>query len=412
MMAVQRFVTNRWELAGVGLLLGLWMFPDYKYFDCVMPLVAVYLGYRLLEIPRPPMAWIAGAFVGLAYFFGRNHGLYLFVSFTILIIVKSFQTKDWKRWGLGGFLGLLTGFLPLLLMFIFARDFARSYFDFIFRFGAAILPLPMPWFWKIHLFSIFQPGAFPVILFGLLFNLALFFYLFGAYRFFKNRKNPSAMDDFLLACSAVGLPYFHYMIHHADLEHLAVFIAPFWLGLFVRLSFSKLKLGMVLAAALGVSFFSITAPYHLDKMLAPYQKGGVERWIGQDRILLSAQTDDFLNTVGRILENARPGEGFMAFPHLPALYPVFGLKSPTWEIYSLFPFAKGEQERIIGQMRENNVRWALIDNTAIDGNDALRFQKTSPLVWQYLVQNYRVIPAPNGYQDCFLFFQSDGTPEF
>ena len=223
LMALQPFIPNRWVLAGIGLLLGLWMFPDYKYFDCVIPLAAVYIGYRLLESPWPRMAWIAGAFVGLAYFFGRNHGLYLFVSFAILIIVKSFQTKDWKRWGLGGLLGLLTGFLPLLLMFVFARDFARSYFDFIFRFGAAILPLPMPWFWKINLFSIFQPGALPVILFGFLFNLALFFYLFWAYRFFKNRKSPQSMDDFLLACSLVGLPYFHYMIHHADLEHLAVF---------------------------------------------------------------------------------------------------------------------------------------------------------------------------------------------
>ena len=138
----------------------------------------------------------------------------------------------------------------------------------------------------------------------------------------------------------------------------------------------------------------------------------MEREIGQDRILLSAQTDDFLETVGRILRNVRPGEGFMAFPHLPALYSVFGLKSPTWKIYSLFPFAEGEQERIIGEMRDNNVRWALIENTAIDGNDALRFENTSPLVWKYLIQNYRVIPSPNGYQDCFLFFQSDGTPKF
>ena len=178
------------------------------------------------------MVWIAGVFVGLAYFFGRNHGLYLFLSFGALLAVKCRQTGDWKRWGGRWLSGLLAGFSPLILMFIFAPDFARSYFDFIFQFGAAILPLPMPWIWKIDPFSAFQPGAFPEFIFRVLFNLALFLYFFWIYRFFRNRKNPSRLDSFLLVCSLVGLPYSHYMFHH---HFLFLFRVVHQQHLFVRI---------------------------------------------------------------------------------------------------------------------------------------------------------------------------------
>jgi hypothetical protein len=220
------------------------------------------------------------------------------------------------------------------------------------------------------------------------------------------------IDLFLLVCSLVGSAYLHYVFSRADLEHLAVALFPFWLGIFVQLSHSRIKLRIFLGAALAVSAFSITAPYHLVKLTATYQSGTVAYEIGKDRIFLGRDTAAFLDMVAEILKNEKPGDGFMAYPHLTTIYPVFGLKSPTWKIYSLFPCSEVEQERIIREIRENNVRWALIKNTALDGNDALRFQKTSPLVWQYLVRNYRVIPSPNGYQDCFLFFQSDRTPKF
>jgi hypothetical protein len=52
------------------------MFPPHKLYEGALTAAAVFFGAWLIESPTPWRHFGSGVFLGLAAFFGRNHGLY------------------------------------------------------------------------------------------------------------------------------------------------------------------------------------------------------------------------------------------------------------------------------------------------------------------------------------------------
>jgi hypothetical protein len=104
------------------------MIPRYKVFEQSIALIAVYVAVRLMELPTIRRHFVAGIFVGLAAFFGRNHGLYNLIAFGIVILVLG--SANWSKLSrrlLSWIGGICCGYLPQLVMFVFVPGYFRSF---------------------------------------------------------------------------------------------------------------------------------------------------------------------------------------------------------------------------------------------------------------------------------------------
>ena len=397
LLAARRVSRNLFELAGLGLLLALWIYPDYKCFDCAIPLMALYLAFRLWTDPSRRMAALAGAFVGLSTFFGFNHGLYLLASFGVLMGMVCRRFPKWKS-SLGCWLaGILAGALPYFVLLSGVKGFGKaclgtlkSYFE-----TGAYLSLPVPWPRILPLFQAFNPFNLSQFLVGALFIALPLAYAFWFLRIiFDSRKILSSVNGmFLWLCALVGLPYLHYVFGRADIYHLAAGTAPFWLGCWIVASPFKAGRLLVLAFGLLTSFFSIGFQAQWMEGLRPSSDSFVECRIGEDTMALNRGTAAPIAGLLNIVQNLKPGESLLFYPHLPGLYAVFQKKSPLWEIYSVFPPKADEERKLIGEVETSPIRWCVIDIEGMDGRRDLEFENAHPVFWEYLSKNWRRVPS-------------------
>jgi len=405
LLAAQKYLVSRWEILGLGVLLGLWMFPDYKFFDCCIPLIGIWMGLQLLESGPPRQVLAAWIFAGLAFWIGRNHGLYLTFVFFLLTLERVRRRGDGlslSLWSLGG---LTLGLLPFAWIGLEKEGFWQAYAVQalrIFQWGSTNLALPIPWLWSPFQGAGGGPGGHWFITAAA--NLLPLAYGLGLLQFWRHQKNPAPLDKILLVCSLVGAGYLHYFYSRADLEHLAVALSPFWIGFGAWLAprarlWRAFLMGMIL-----FSFLGATAPYHLYKIRAFSPTPTIKYSMGTDEIWVYPDQAYFLNAVARLLKYQKPGQSLLILPHWPTLYAVFGIKSPCWEIYPGFPASSQEQEQMIKEMEKNHVRWALIDESWLDGREDLSFPNTHPEVWKYLNDRYRLFPKPFCHVADRLFF--------
>lgn len=396
LMAAKRVTSNRWELAGIGLVLVPWLFPDYKVFDGVMPLVGIYVGCRLLENPAPLTFGLSGVFVGLAFFMGLNHGAYLLASFLVLLIL-SLHKKVWIQEGLSFLAGLGGGLLPFLMMVLLAPGFGgimvRTIAQILDRHNTN-LALPVPWPWTLPWpgWDLNAVGAF---LLGVFFLAPLVLYPCWLFLFFARKRGGGSPADLLWrVCVIVGIPYLHYAFSRADDQHLAVAMTPLMLGIFSQKVLSPTWRRVFLSLGILLTLGCAGVRSDLVQILISPPTGGNVR-IGADNLRLDPETIGLLQGTEKVVKKLGPGENLLVLPHMPALYAAFGLKSPLWEIYWSFPASPEEQAREIRDIENQKVTWAIIDNCPLDGREDLRLQNTQPFVWDYLRRNFTLDAGAN-----------------
>lgn len=394
--AVKRATRDRWELAGLGLLLSLWMCPTYRSIDCALPMFGVYLGCRLLEDPGRRAVWASGAFVGLAAFFGRNHALYLGVSAGALLALRCWRARRWKDDAAAWALGLAAGLAPLLVMLAFVKGFCAAYLDALagpWRAGATNVSLPIPWLWQFHWTLSPDRHEIVFLILRVVFLAMPLSYGYAALKGALGAKG-TRLNALVPACALVGAAYFHEVFSRADFEHLAAGAAPFWLGLFALAGACALKRRSVLAAGLVLSFLSTGVASGLYDALRPEAAYPYDCVVSGDRLRVDLYTLDVIDGARRIAHALRPGEALLALPQLPGLYALLDRKSPVREIYTILPASEEEQGRMIEGIEKNNVRRAIIENEPIDARDDLRFMNTNPLVWNYLGAHFKRAADP------------------
>ncbi|MBD1837179.1 hypothetical protein [Coleofasciculus sp. FACHB-501] len=408
-----RRVTQSWSILTIeGLLLLLWMYPRHKLFEPSIAMAAVYFGILLLERPSLLRHFIAGAFVGLSAFLGRNHGLYTFLSFLLLIFLiwaKLDRNNLIKRLSLW-VAGLFVGYSPMFFMLVLVPGFFNSFVDsikFLFRFGKTNYPLPVPWVWHPNYSEmnlIESANAFFIGLFFLilpLFNILILIQLFLSKRDALRLKHP------LIASTLVSLTYMHHAFSRADLPHLAQSIHPLLIGLIslpsaFQFKFRKSLNIVLLSATLFATVFSvgIASPYYLKATTPPEQY--VKSSITNDALWMDIGSASIIDIFRQINNQfIKQNEGLLIAPPWPGFYPILQRKSPLWDIYLVFPETEDRQKAMIAELRHKNVNWIILGDVASDGRDELRFKNTHPLLWNHFQEDFKVIDTkslPDNYE--------------
>ncbi len=410
LLVVRRVVSSWWVLSLVGLLLVAWMFPSHKLFEPVVEMAAVYVGVCLLERPSRKRHFLAGVFVGVAAFFGRNHGLYSFLAGAMLIAFIQLRIHREaalvRLCALG--LGLVVGSLPLFLMVLVIPGFAQAFLDsilWLISLGTTNLPLPVPWPWSgMHQrFALDERLAFMFV--EIWFVMVPLFFLGALLLLLKYPLVDRQRQSVLVSSTCVGLWYVHYAFSRADLAHLAQSLAPMLLGVVALPAFvgarenswpSRLVLGGLVIFTLG--------PAYLGSPLVRlcYRTPCVSYELHNETLWLRPGERDLVATVRRIVaERVRPEEGLFIAPHWPTFYRILQRPSPTWPLYFLFPETMDRQEKIIADLRKNNVQWAILGDVALDRREELRFRHTHSFVWLFLMREFAPVAVkglPPGYQ--------------
>lgn len=392
LLAARRAVRPYWLLALIGILLLIWMHPRHKLFEPAIAMAAVFFAVRLIERPELARYFASGVFIGLAAFFGRNHGLYLFAAFAaviVLIRLKSGAGQSLMK-AFSWLAGIGVGFLPMILMFLFVPGFWGKYMEwalFIMRVGAN-LPLPVPLPWNASNINSFSMGVLFIsmpILFAAAFVWAL-----------VSKENDIKTNAIFISSVAIGVFYMHHAFSRADLGHLAQAIHPFLLGIVAVPALFKGRARSLSAVLVG-AFLLITSAFTISRE-TPYLmkvKGDFIKYdVGGDSLWISRATAGQIDSVKAISANVAPNEELLIAPHWPTMYALIGRQSPLWQIYFLFPELPGKEKAMIDDLNAHNVRWVILGDIALDGRDELRLRNTHPLMWKYFQEEFRVVNGP------------------
>jgi hypothetical protein len=413
LLAAKRASTNRWELSGLALVLVLWMYPYYKFADQIVPMTALYIGCRLAEAPGPRNSLISGIFVGFAGFIERQHEVYLFFSFLVLVLFLFKGTGRAKSGISNLLLGCFLGNVPLLLMFLLVKGFFRSYMVHMVRvffwYGTTNIALPVPWPWKDQWLPWRGFFSLGLCLTDCFYLLVPFLFVACLFVIWRGRRVPVESEKLLLVACLVGLPYLHFAFSRADLEHLSPCIGPFWVAFFAIGKDSLLRKAF-LALALVVTSFSVVQRTGIMDYLNPSNIWPVKYRIDGDEFHLNSWTASYLEKVGAVVQELKPGESLLLLPNLSAIYTIFHLKSPTWEIFNTLPTPDSFQRRTIQEMERNNVQWVVLNDYALDGRKDLMYTNSQPVVWDYIRKHYGLVDYPGITGTCMIFHRLNKKP--
>ena len=412
-----RRVLNSWvQLIFAAIILVRWMLPTWKIYEPVILIAAIYFAVLIIEKASRLRLLLAGIFIGLAAFFGRNHGLYCGVAFVLLLFYLNWTSDKRVLLQRLGVLsaGVVIGYLPMFLMFAFVPGFLNQYkVSILFNVNHGTnLRLPVPWPWRQSYQLVGTREVINRVTIGVLYLVLPAFYLFGLARLFLRRT--SNMHPVFIASIFIGVVYLHYTFERPQLYYVVWTIPAFILGLLslpASIVSDKRKKLQIAAWSILV-LFTITAlemsqeNYFTIKMKSLVKAKLLRRYGGDFAQAMNAQgllkTDVRGDTLWVLSDTATmidhmkavdqnlvgPNEQILVAPYLPGLYAVLKKRSPLWQIYFLLPY---DQEIMVQDLERKRVNWALVCHHYMDDRPELEFRQTHNLIWEYLVKNFEPI---------------------
>ena len=416
LLALRRGVRSVWALVGAGLLLYFWMIVPFRYFDSGIPLVAVFLGVRFLEKTSWKRSFSCGAWAGLASFFGVNHGLYLFVGFYALLayaIAKGAVDDAMKKRIAFGF-GFAAGTLPILAMLLGVPGFYESYAEHLMRLGGFLklgvtnIPLPVPWPWTFswQTFGRLYPDIWVRLLgfanalsIGTALVLLFLFYVFAFPAVLRVQKGDIRGRAVFIVPVWIGAVYLHHVFSRAESLHIGEAFFPVILGVWslqgAYPSFNKVLARALVALVTFVSFLAAGLQSNLLLKNFSYKKNLVRYPVGKELFWMLKADAAFARGIQKVVAaHVRPDEPVLLAPLLATFYPMLGKQPPVYEVYFGHPQTEKIQWRMIRQLEEKKVNWAIIGDQYVDNIDELRLSQTHVLLWRYLATNFEILPAP------------------
>jgi hypothetical protein len=393
LLVCRRLTSNVVTLAAMGTILAAWMFPRHKLFEPAISMAAVWVGVRLLEAPSSRRLFAAGAFAGLAAWFGRNHGLYCVLAFAALIalLVRAGRIQSAGNAVRSFVLGIAAGSAPLWIMLLVVPGFPAAFWDsIVFHLTQGLnIPLPYPWPWRIDLHGPFGFDLVARVGTVAAFALPLLLYPLGLVLALRTPPDRQADRAVLISATSVGTFYLHHASIRSDVPHLAQAIHPLLLlVLAIPASMSLRRVARSLAlGTLGA--ITVVVALNANQSLKHLRSGGrvefvVHEVAGERLKLPAAQALQLRGIEAAIRSRVGPGDRLFVAPTGPGFYPVFNKTSPAWWLYFLWPATDAAQRGTIERLEAAAVEWALIIDDAIDGNEALRFRNSNPQVRGYL----------------------------
>jgi len=410
LLAARRLSRNWLFLTGVALLLSAWMHPRYKVFEQSVALMAVYAAVLLLERPTVRRHFFIGVFGGLSAFVGRNHGAYHVLAFGLLITWAAWGA-GWRAWlrrclAWGG--GLFAGYLPQLVMFVFIPGFFAAflrYVRFVFAEGTNLSRrIEWPWLVPTDIPPLARAASLAE---GCFYVTIVAFLVFAAIRVWQSRRDGAMPQRLVLAAGCVALPYAHYVFSRADIVHLARGAPPMTLGI-LALAFTYSRRGRMAAYLVTPVLIAATLLAQLSQIGLAMELLSHERSLyavnvqGERMLMPSAYARTLVSAHHLATKLAKPDEAIFFAPHTPGLYPFTGRRSPTNQHYFVFPASRDVDQHLVDELNAANLQWAIIQNDPLDGRDDLRFDKTNPLVFEFLRRNFRPVALESLPQNMVL----------
>ncbi|MBU0755515.1 MAG: hypothetical protein KJ645_10285 [Planctomycetes bacterium] len=412
LLVLKRVIHSWILLIFSGLLLLVWMLPIHKIFEHSIAMAAVYFATLLLERPSIYRHFIAGTFVGLASFFGRNHGLYCFVSYISLILlirIKVNQNRFLKKitaWGMG----IIAGYSPMLFMILWIPGFYDGFLKCItitFRLKSTNIPLPIPWPWTADFASDDIFIVMRQVSLGVFFLAVPVCYLVIGTFLVWSKRSFIKRNAALIGSVFVGAAYMHHSFSRADFNHLAQGIHPFLLTVLMLpflLKNNRVKrLGLVLLILVySLSFFSAAMENSSFKKAVSSDSAYLKIAVQGDDIWVRSKTAHLIQSIMKIdKDKVLPGEGILLAPCLPGLYPLLQRVSPLWDVYFLFEEIESRQEEMVSELSEKNVNWLILNEQ--------RLQDTHPLLCQHFMNEFESIPNQDLPPSFVLFRRKQGS---
>lgn len=405
--AVGTATDNLWILICAAAASLLWMQPRHKLFEHALSLIAVATAVYVIQQPSLDRIMLAGVAAGLAGFFGRNHGVYVFCGMVSLILLL------WARGAIDGLIlnstyfsvGVLIGYSPMLAMWAFIPGMFKSYLNdkilvFIRRRGID-LPLSPPWPWSVAYSRLAPRDRVTSFLIGLHFIALPLFYL-GIIIWLIVSPNALAYP-LLVASGLIGVFYAHHAKSRSDFPHLCQTMQPFLIGL-IALALASGSVVLAIAASTALPLIGWFSTRRINATICRFEKPesfavidvqGEKLWIQKGPATLIQAVRTF------IADTFMPDDRIFIAPTSATLYPLLGFETPVRSDFMLFPETDTRQTEEIGALEAKKVNWALVSDKAVDGRDALRFRNTHRLIWEYLTENFdpvEIADLPKGWR--------------
>jgi hypothetical protein len=410
LLAARRLCRHWTFMLGVALLLCAWMHPRYKCFEQSIALMFVYGGVLLMENPSLRRHFCVGILGGLMACIGRNHGAYYIMAFGLLVTWLGWG-QPWALWWrrIGCWIaGMLLGYLPQWLMFLFVPRYFEEFLNALrlMLSQGTNLTMPVRWPWLV---PVDAPGIGRVLAtaegcFYLAFPIFFFAVIILIWRLGRDRV---ASQPLLLAAACVTLPYAHYVFSRPDIVHLghtAPVLALGILALLFRLPGKWVRAGWAAVPVLVVMSLCANFPVYGISLEVFAQPNSLFAVDVAGRRMVGNSFSAGLLIDARYLDKrlATAGEPILFVPNLPALYPFTRRLSPTKQIYFVFPATPEEDQALVDEIEGAGVQFVMMHDYALDGRDELRFRNTHPQVFAYFRRNFKPIRTPAALPDMLV----------
>ena len=388
-----------------GPLLLVWMYPREKVFESSLAMAAVYFGVGLLRNRSISWHFAAGCFVGIAAFFGRNHGLYASLALGAIALLA------WQRDGrteTGARVASLVagtglGYSPMILLWLAAPGFFEGFIGSIawrFEYGATNIARPVPLPLTADFGDRNVADVWTAVSTGLLFLLAPLVSISVLLLASPRRMRTGSSFDIPLVACIVSIPYLHHAFSRADLVHLAGSIHPFLLATLTLPFLSRTLIPRIACAALLalVAMASLTTVVRMSPAWQHYTLPAT-KWsqieIGGDSLTVRGRNARLIESVRRISDEQIPAEeSIFIAPFWPGLYPILGRRAPVKELIMLSIEPARRQHKMIGELDARNVNWALLSDWSPEGRSDLSFENSHSLVWSHLDTHFEPADVP------------------
>lgn len=373
---------------------ALWLVPYFKVADSFAAVLLLAGMARLLKAPGARSSFAYGLCLGVAATVGINHALY-----GVAAGMLAFACLWWNerriprlRTALAVALGTTVGYLPVLAFVLFEPGFATAFVDsvrLLLETGTTNLELAMPDLrspWRATSGWTFLVGL-QAALMGIAFIAIPLFLLASGWQVWRLRTFPSrAAHPAFVAALLLSIPYAHYAYSRWDVYHLAISALPLMLAVWTFPGPRPVLLRTVVLALVTLATLLVAGPNHAffqtvrSTPLQPVVVAGEtlrvpERTAAELRLL-----DETVRA------HAAAPRSLYVVPYWPGAYAVTGRRSPTWEIYLIFPFSERRQRLEIGRLVAADVGLALVSRSSMDGRADLGLEQTHPLIARYLRQ--------------------------
>lgn len=412
LLAVRRVIPSRYGLALVGFLLTMWLWPPWKLFEASIAMIAVFLAVRLVESPTKRRHVVAGVCVGLAAFFGRNLGLYTGLAFGAITLFVAWKDQSGEMLRRVGWLarGVLGGYAPMFALLLFSSGFRTAFVDSI-RFYAgqnalnAQLAAPFPW--RVDFTDRDFMATASLFSIGLFFMAFFAVYALALVPISRTRREDLGRNALLVASAFVGVFYAHHASVRSDVSHLAQTIHPLLLATLAlaatlpsRVSAIARGIALLVLTILSIYAIGLTAPI-ARRLMAPPQNEFVTAKVGRDTVVMPRNEMRSLESLRALITlHVKPEEKLWVGAPFIGLYPLFGRRSPAWEIYPAWKADDAGQERLLGELA--TVEWVLVDARPIGGDEDMQLSRSHPRVWQMLMSDYDRVQVPGAPETLYF----------